>query len=96
MGKLVLVCHGHTCLNVPGRDDRLRKRVLVSRKQFSENVNSSSFLPKRQDWTGRIERVAGKCRPDVSQKSFTYFSNTPQKSPCLGRGRQRQGRDESY
>jgi len=24
MGKLILVRHGHTCLNVPGRDERLR------------------------------------------------------------------------
>jgi phosphohistidine phosphatase SixA len=23
MGKLILVCHGHTCLNVPGRNERL-------------------------------------------------------------------------
>ena len=24
MGKLILVRHGHTCLNIPGRDERLR------------------------------------------------------------------------
>jgi broad specificity phosphatase PhoE len=24
MGKLILIRHGHTCLNVPGRDERLR------------------------------------------------------------------------
>ena len=66
MGKLILVRHGHTALNKPGEDERLRQRLRELAHQFRRfGYRRLHDRLQREGWrvnhkrVGRLYRVEG-------------------------------------